>query len=146
MVDNIKLRDQTFYLLDKMFKWTDNEDISVYEYKRHDYTKLKFVTDSMVESFIKYNNFKINFSVKNLTSIKMFDFNSKIITFTLLVNNDDINNIFYEINDITNITKSKYKLETFQIFTNCYYTDVDQYYSNLVQYIDEYIKLNIDKL
>ena len=65
----------------------------------------------------------IDFHFRYIENLKNFNKNSKLIVFTILLNNVNINDVTYQYSGITSLYKVNFKKDIFQIFFNCHYTN-----------------------
>lgn len=123
--------------MDKLFKYSENRNIDLYVYKQHDFPYLKTICDSFAED-IKNNTIKIK--AKSLLQLKSHDKKSILIIVTLLLNNENINDVFYQINNLSNLATTNYDTEVFQIILNCQYDKYHDYVNALKSSIKSYIE------
>ena len=72
--------------------------------------------------------------------LKSHDKKSILIIVTLLLNNENINDVFYQINNLSNLATTNYDTEVFQIILNCQYDKYHDYVNALKSSIKSYIE------
>jgi len=137
MVIPNEIMDKAIRTLDRMFDYINNQDVSFLVYMNKDFPLSKV----FVKGINELKNYKIPFHFRCVDDIKGYTKDSKMIVFTILINDFGINDVIYKHNDISNLYETKYKKEIFQIFVNCQYTN----YRLMMQMFEDAIHRVIEK-
>jgi hypothetical protein len=136
MIDLVKLADKTNRVMNNIFLESGINNISLYVYKHHDFPFLKTICDTFEESMNKNQTTK---KIKSLNYLKTYDKKSTLVVFCLLLNNNNINDINYQFNDLSNLVKTNYKVDCLQIFINCQFSEYHEYVNAINNQIKSYI-------
>ena len=136
LLDAIELTNNTNRFLTQMFTYIDCDDATLYIYKEKDFPFLKTITQTFIDTWNKYNHTQ---SIKDVTYLKTFNKKSKLIMFSLLLNNNDINDVTFEFDEISNLINTNFKHEVLHVHINCQYTQYHQFVNSLNSIIETYI-------
>ena len=126
MIDNI------IHVLNKMFDYIHNQDVTFFVYANKDFP----LSHIFLQGITSLKEKDRTFHIRCIEKINQYWFDSKLVVFTILLNNMNINDITYQYNDISQLYRTKKKREIFQIFLNCHYTnyrEVMEAYLNAMQ-------------
>lgn len=136
MVDNVRLNDRVKRVMDKAIDFIHINNLSFYIYKSMDFPYLKTIVDEITEYMNEYA--KIN--TRHVIRLKTYRKNTRLIMFTLLLNDKGINDITYEYGSLNNFVKTNFNdVEILQIKLNCQYTEYHEFLSNVRTSIKNYL-------
>ncbi len=136
MVDNVRLNDRVKRVMDKAIDFIHINNLSFYIYKSMDFPYLKTIVDEITEYMNEYA--KIN--TRHVIRLKTYRKNTKLIMFTLLLNDKGINDITCEYGSLNNFVKTNFNdVEILQIKLNCQYTEYHEFLSNVRTSIKNYL-------
>lgn len=136
MVDNVRLNDRVKRVMDKAIELVDINNLSLYIYKSMDFPYLKTIVDEITEYMNEYA--KIN--TRHVIRLKTYRKNTRLIMFTLLLNDKGINDITCEYGSLNNFVKTNFNdVEILQIKLNCQYTEYHEFLSNVRTSIKNYL-------
>lgn len=136
MVDNVRLNDRVKRVMDKAIEFVNINNLSLYIYKSMDFPYLKTIVDEITEYMNEYA--KIN--TRHVIRLKTYRKNTKLIMFTLLLNDKGINDITCEYGSLNNFVKTNFNdVEILQIKLNCQYTEYHEFLSNMRTSIKNYL-------
>lgn len=128
MVDNVRLNDRVKRVMDKAIDFIHINNLSFYIYKSMDFPYLKTIVDEITEYMNEYA--KIN--TRHVIRLKTYRKNTRLIMFTLLLNDKGINDITCEYGSLNNFVKTNFNdVEILQIKLNCQYTEYHEFLSNV---------------
>ena len=132
-----ELIDNTIDVCEKMFDYIHNQNVTFITYMNKDFPASNIFEEAT--SFLKEK--RRTFYVRHIEKIKQYTRDSKIVVFTVLTNNMNINEVTYQYNDISRLYPTPYKKEVFQIFVNCHYTN----YKNMVKMFLNSFKVAVER-
>ena len=136
MVDNVRLNDRVKRVMDKAIDFIHINNLSLYIYKSMDFPYLKTIVDEITEYMNEYA--KIN--TRHVIRLKTYRKNTRLIMFTLLLNDKGINDITCEYGSLNNFVKTNFNdVEILQIKLNCQYTEYHEFLSNMRTSIKNYL-------
>ena len=136
MVDNVRLNDRVKRVMDKAIDFIHINNLSFYIYKSMDFPYLKTIVDEITEYMNEYA--KIN--TRHVIRLKTYRKNTRLIMFTLLLNDKGINDITCEYGSLNNFIKTNFNdVEILQIKLNCQYTEYHEFLSNVRTSIKNYL-------
>lgn len=136
MVDNVRLNDRVKRVIDKAIEFVNINNLSLYIYKSMDFPYLKTIVDEITEYMNEYA--KIN--TRHVIRLKTYRKNTRLIMFTLLLNDKGINDITCEYGSLNNFVKTNFNdVEILQIKLNCQYTEYHEFLSNVRTSIKNYL-------
>lgn len=136
MVDNVRLNDRVKKVMDKAIDFIHINNLSFYIYKSMDFPYLKTIVDEITEYMNEYA--KIN--TRHVIRLKTYRKNTRLIMFTLLLNDKGINDITCEYGSLNNFVKTNFNdVEILQIKLNCQYTEYHEFLSNVRTSIKNYL-------
>lgn len=136
MVDNVRLNDRVKRVMDKAIDFIHINNLSFYIYKSMDFPYLKTIVDEITEYMNEYA--KIN--TRHVIRLKTYRKNTRLIMFTLLLNDKGINDITCEYGSLNNFVKTNFNdVEILQIKLNCQYTEYHEFLSNMRTSIKNYL-------
>lgn len=136
MVDNVRLNDRVKRVMDKAIEFVNINNLSLYIYKSMDFPYLKTIVDEITEYMNEYA--KIN--TRHVIRLKTYRKNTRLIMFTLLLNDKRINDITCEYGSLNNFVKTNFNdVEILQIKLNCQYTEYHEFLSNMRTSIKNYL-------
>lgn len=136
MVDNVRLNDRVKRVMDKAIEFVNINNLSLYIYKSMDFPYLKTIVDEITEYMNEYA--KIN--TRHVIRLKTYRKNTRLIMFTLLLNDRGINDITCEYGSLNNFVKTNFNdVEILQIKLNCQYTEYHEFLSNVRTSIKNYL-------
>ena len=136
MVDNVRLNDRVKRVIDKAIEFVNINKLSLYIYKSMDFPYLKTIVDEITEYMNEYA--KIN--TRHVIRLKTYRKNTRLIMFTLLLNDKGINDITCEYGSLNNFVKTNFNdVEILQIKLNCQYTEYHEFLSNVRTSIKNYL-------
>lgn len=136
MVDNVRLNDRVKRVMDKAIDFIHINNLSFYIYKSMDFPYLKTIVDEITEYMNEYA--KIN--TRHVIRLKTYRKNTRLIMFTLLLNDRGINDITCEYGSLNNFVKTNFNdVEILQIKLNCQYTEYHEFLSNVRTSIKNYL-------
>ncbi len=136
MVDNVRLNDRVKRVMDKAIDFIHINNLSFYIYKSMDFPYLKTIVDEITEYMNEYA--KIN--TRHVIRLKTYRKNTRLIMFTLLLNDKGINDITCEYGSLNNFVKTNFNdVEILQIKLNCQYTEYHEFLSNVRTSIKNYL-------
>lgn len=136
MVDNVRLNDRVKRVMDKAIEFVNINNLSLYIYKSMDFPYLKTIVDEITEYMNEYA--KIN--TRHVIRLKTYRKNTRLIMFTLLLNDKGINDITCEYGSLNNFVKTNFNdVEILQIKLNCQYTEYHEFLSNMRTSIKNYL-------
>ena len=136
MVDNVRLNDRVKRVMDKAIEFVNINNLSFYIYKSMDFPYLKTIVDEITEYMNEYA--KIN--TRHVIRLKTYRKNTRLIMFTLLLNDKGINDITCEYGSLNNFVKTNFNdVEILQIKLNCQYTEYHEFLSNVRTSIKNYL-------
>lgn len=136
MVDNVRLNDRVKRVMDKAIDFIHINNLSFYIYKSMDFPYLKTIVDEITEYMNEYA--KIN--TRHVIRLKTYRKNTRLIMFTLLLNDKGINDITCEYGSLNNFIKTNFNdVEILQIKLNCQYTEYHEFLSNMRTSIKNYL-------
>lgn len=136
MVDNVRLNDRVKRIMDKAIDFIHINNLSFYIYKSMDFPYLKTIVDEITEYMNEYA--KIN--TRHVIRLKTYRKNTRLIMFTLLLNDKGINDITCEYGSLNNFVKTNFNdVEILQIKLNCQYTEYHEFLSNIRTSIKNYL-------
>lgn len=136
MVDNVRLNDRVKRVMDKAIEFIHINNLSFYIYKSMDFPYLKTIVDEITEYMNEYA--KIN--TRHVIRLKTYRKNTRLIMFTLLLNDKGINDITCEYGSLNNFVKTNFNdVEILQIKLNCQYTEYHEFLSNVRTSIKNYL-------
>lgn len=136
MVDNVRLNDRVKRVMDKAIEFVNINNLSLYIYKSMDFPYLKTIVDEITEYMNEYA--KIN--TRHVIRLKTYRKNTRLIMFTLLLNDKRINDITCEYSSLNNFVKTNFNdVEILQIKLNCQYTEYHEFLSNVRTSIKNYL-------
>lgn len=136
MVDNVRLNDRVKRVMDKAIDFIHINNLSFYIYKSMDFPYLKTIVDEITEYMNEYA--KIN--TRHVIRLKTYRKNTRLIMFTLLLNDKGINDITCEYGSLNNFVKTNFNdVEILQIKLNCQYTEYHEFCSNMRTSIKNYL-------
>lgn len=146
MVDNVKVMNQTKLVMDALFRYIDVNDITFFVYRVKDFPLMKTITEKIVGDFNTYSNRKTYY----VGYLKGYKRNTKLIMFTLLLNDRNVCDITYQYNRINNFVKNNLKdTDIFMIKLNTQYTDYHEFvrdFQNSVQaYLSDRFKNKLER-
>ncbi len=136
MVDNVRLNDRVKRVMDKAIDFIHINNLSFYIYKSMDFPYLKTIVYEITEYMNEYA--KIN--TRHVIRLKTYRKNTRLIMFTLLLNDKGINDITCEYGSLNNFVKTNFNdVEILQIKLNCQYTEYHEFLSNVRTSIKNYL-------
>ena len=136
MVDNVRLNDRVKRVMDKAIELVDINNLSLYIYKSMDFPYLKTIVDEIT----KYMNEYAKINTRHVIRLKTYRKNTRLIMFTLLLNDKGINDITCEYGSLNNFVKTNFNdVEILQIKLNCQYTEYHEFLSNVRTSIKNYL-------
>jgi len=136
LVDNVRLNDRVKRVMDKAIDFIHINNLSFYIYKSMDFPYLKTIVDEITEYMNEYA--KIN--TRHVIRLKTYRKNTRLIMFTLLLNDKGINDITCEYGSLNNFVKTNFNdVEILQIKLNCQYTEYHEFLSNMRTSIKNYL-------
>ena len=136
MVDNVRLNDRVKRVMDKAIDFIHINNLSFYIYKSMDFPYLKTIVDEITEYMNEYA--KVN--TRHVIRLKTYRKNTRLIMFTLLLNDKGINDITCEYGSLNNFVKTNFNdVEILQIKLNCQYTEYHEFLSNVRTSIKNYL-------
>ena len=136
MVDNVRLNDRVKRVMDRAIEFVNINNLSLYIYKSMDFPYLKTIVDEITEYINEYA--KIN--TRHVIRLKTYRKNTRLIMFTLLLNDKGINDITCEYGSLNNFVKTNFNdVEILQIKLNCQYTEYHEFLSNVRTSIKNYL-------
>ena len=146
MVDNVKVMNQTKLVMDALFRYIDVNDITFFVYRVKDFPLMKTITEKIVGDFNTYLNRKTYY----VGYLKGYKRNTKLIMFTLLLNDRNVCDITYQYDRINNFVKNNLKdTDIFMIKLNTQYTDYHEFvrdFQNSVQaYLSDRFKNKLER-
>ena len=136
MVDNVRLNDRVKRVMDRAIEFVNINNLSLYIYKSMDFPYLKTIVDEITEYMNEYA--KIN--TRHVIRLKTYRKNTRLIMFTLLLNDKGINDITCEYGSLNNFVKTNFNdVEILQIKLNCQYTEYHEFLSNVRTSIKNYL-------
>ena len=136
MVDNVRLNDRVKRVMDKAIEFVNINNLSLYIYKSMDFPYLKTIVDEITEYMNEYA--KIN--TRHVIRLKTYRKNTRLIMFTLLLNDKGINDITCEYGSLNNFVKTNFNdVEILQIKLNCQYIEYHEFLSNVRTSIKNYL-------
>ena len=136
MVDNVRLNDRVKRVMDKAIDFIHINNLSFYIYKSMDFPYLKTIVDEITEYMNEYA--KIN--TRHVIRLKTYRKNTRLIMFTLLLNDKGINDITCEYGSLNNFVKTNFNdVEILQIKLNCQYTEYHEFLSTVRTSIKNYL-------
>lgn len=136
MVDNVRLNDRVKRVMDRAIEFVNINNLSLYIYKSMDFPYLKTIVDEITEYMNEYA--KVN--TRHVIRLKTYRKNTRLIMFTLLLNDKGINDITCEYGSLNNFVKTNFNdVEILQIKLNCQYTEYHEFLSNMRTSIKNYL-------
>lgn len=136
MVDNVRLNDRVKRVMDKAIDFIHINNLSFYIYKSMDFPYLKTIVDEITEYMNEYAKIK----TRHVIRLKTYRKNTRLIMFTLLLNDKGINDITCEYGSLNNFVKTNFNdVEILQIKLNCQYTEYHEFLSNVRTSIKNYL-------
>lgn len=136
MVDNVRLNDRVKRVMDKAIDFIHINNLSFYIYKSMDFPYLKTIVDEITEYMNEYA--KVN--TRHVIRLKTYRKNTRLIMFTLLLNDKGINDITCEYGSLNNFVKTNFNdVEILQIKLNCQYTEYHEFLSTVRTSIKNYL-------
>nr|DAE79823.1 MAG TPA: hypothetical protein [Caudoviricetes sp.] len=136
MIDSVNVKNKTRRLMSEIEKYVDINNISFYVYKSYDFPLLEKVANEFVDALQSLDNRKV-FFIKN---IKHYKYQTKLIMLTLLLNENNVDDVSYRYEELNNFVDTKFKnVEILQIVLNCHYTRYHEYMKQIVNEINDYI-------
>lgn len=137
MIDSVRLKTRVQRVMDKIFEFADGKDITFYSYKGKYFIPLKDFCDSLVDSFeIDKTN------VKHIVYFKNYKKRDACVMFTLLLNDEQINDVNYQYDNMSNyVSSSNNNVDALKIVLNCQYTNYSEFLKTILSMIGDYLKL-----
>ena len=137
MVDNVRLNDRVKRVMDKAIEFVNINNLSLYIYKSMDFPYMKTIVDELS----KYMNDYAHINTRHVIRLKTYRKNTRLIMFTLLLNDKGINDILCQYENLNNFIKTNFNdVEILQIKLNCQYTEYHEFLSNVRTSIKNYLE------
>ena len=143
MVDTVSVSNKVKRVMDELYRFIQINGIAVYVYRGYDFPLMQKVADSLIDSFTKHEKRK----AKNVVYLKSHKNNRKLIVLTILLNDNSVNDIYYQYDTMNNLSKTTElspNIEVFQIMLNCHYKSYHEYIQCVCNEISEYIQKKND--
>jgi hypothetical protein len=122
--------------MDKIYEFSEDRNITFYPYKGKQLGVMKDFVGGVVSAFNKGDK-----KAKDIIYFKSYRRCTALVMFSLLMNDDNINDINYSFNDMSNfVSTANNNVEVLNVTLNCQYTQMSEYLKQVVIMMEEYVE------
>lgn len=138
MVDTVSVSNKVKRVMDELYRFIQINKVAIYVYRGYDFPLMQKVSDVLIDGFTTFEKRK----AKNVAYLKSHKSSDKLIVLTILLNDNSVNDIYYQYDTLNNLSKTTLlqNVEFFQIMLNCDYKSYHEYMQCVCNEIAEYIK------